>query len=117
MENAERPSAYVERNEPGHADSGGRVVAPFQTDDQMNEILGALSSISIGERIATALERIAAAIGAPQRGTCRICGCTHFEPCPEGCAWADATETLCDNPECLAKAGLGSSDVEESRHG
>lgn len=26
-------------------------------------------------------------------GICRVCGCTHFDPCPEGCGWAD--EDLC----------------------
>lgn len=28
-------------------------------------------------------------------GTCRWCGCSHFEPCPEGCGWANTKQTLC----------------------
>jgi hypothetical protein len=30
--------------------------------------------------------------------TCRICGCTEFRACPEGCYWADEDMTLCS--EC-----------------
>lgn len=26
-------------------------------------------------------------------GICRVCGCTHHDPCPEGCGWA--AEDLC----------------------
>lgn len=29
------------------------------------------------------------------KGTCRVCGCTDDAACPEGCAWADATHTIC----------------------
>lgn len=36
-----------------------------------------------------------------ERGTCRVCGCTHFDPCynPEHgtCWWADETETICSH--------------------
>jgi len=28
-------------------------------------------------------------------GVCRFCRCTHFNPCPEGCWWADRAQTLC----------------------
>jgi hypothetical protein len=28
-------------------------------------------------------------------GTCRWCGCTYDEPCPESCGWANAAQTLC----------------------
>jgi ParB family chromosome partitioning protein len=31
----------------------------------------------------------------PKPGTCRVCGCTEHDPCPEGCGWADAGRTLC----------------------
>lgn len=31
----------------------------------------------------------------PERGRCRICGCTMDRACPSGCWWADDTETLC----------------------
>lgn len=41
----------------------------------------------------------------PQPGTCRICGCTEDHACETPCAWADDTQTLCDNPDCVAKAG------------
>lgn len=35
--------------------------------------------------------------GAPgvTPGICRFCRCSHFNPCPEGCWWADRAETLC----------------------
>ena len=47
-----------------------------------------------------------------QPGTCRVCGCTHEDPCnvPElggSCSWANAEQTLCNNPECLEEAGQG----------
>lgn len=58
-----------------------------------------------GNRIANALDKIVAEIVASKRGTCRICGCSQFDPCDSGCGWADASQTLCDNPECLKKAG------------
>lgn len=28
-------------------------------------------------------------------GFCRWCVCSHFDPCPEGCGWADRAQTLC----------------------
>lgn len=34
---------WVERNYPGHRNSGGRIVAPFDNDDQMGSILDALA--------------------------------------------------------------------------
>jgi len=37
-------------------------------------------------------------------GTCRICGCTDDHACAEPCSWADESQTLCDNPDCIAKA-------------
>jgi hypothetical protein len=37
-------------------------------------------------------------------GTCAICGCTYYSPCPEGCGWANADQTLCDNPVCIRTA-------------
>ena len=45
-----------------------------------------------------------------QAGTCRICGCTHEDPCNVeelggSCSWANAEQTLCNNPECLEEAG------------
>jgi hypothetical protein len=33
-------------------------------------------------------------------GTCRWCRCSHFNPCPDGCGWADPEQTLCT--ECVA---------------
>ena len=39
------------------------------------------------------------------KGTCRVCGCTHEDPCwhPEAgyCSWADETETICSH--CMAE--------------
>jgi hypothetical protein len=64
----------------------------------------------------------------PEPGRCRICGCTNDRACAlavtyEGCAggdhsdcptpvpfskrscgWTDNTQTLCDNPDCIAAA-------------
>lgn len=31
---------------------------------------------------------------APREPHCRICGCTHFRPCPAGCDW-DKGEDIC----------------------
>lgn len=30
-----------------------------------------------------------------RRGLCFVCGCSFSDPCPNGCAWADPTQTLC----------------------
>jgi len=40
----------------------------------------------------------------PQEGTCRICGCTDDRACDEPCTWTDTSHTLCNNPDCVAKA-------------
>lgn len=45
----------VERIEPGHADSGGRVIIEFDTDDEMRRILSAIEDTEAD--IAAALER------------------------------------------------------------
>jgi hypothetical protein len=39
-------TAYVKRNQSGHSDSGGCVIAEFVTDDEMNRILSALSTLA-----------------------------------------------------------------------
>jgi len=41
-------------------------------------------------------------VTAPVRGVCRMCGCSHFDPCPNGCAWADRAQTVCS--ECAPAA-------------
>lgn len=45
---------------------------------------------------------------AAAAGTCRYCRCTMKHACHLGgkktCSWADATKTLCTNPECLKQA-------------
>lgn len=41
---------------------------------------------------------------AAQVGRCRICGCTDDHACETPCSWADEAHTLCDNPDCVAKA-------------
>jgi hypothetical protein len=33
------------------------------------------------------------------RGRCRWCRCTEFEPCANGCGWANLAQTLCS--ECV----------------
>jgi len=33
--------------------------------------------------------------GSPR--ACKVCGCTWYEACPGGCAWADEEMTLCSN--------------------
>lgn len=33
-------------------------------------------------------------------GTCRVCGCTYDDPCPEGCGWANVEQTLCTSLVC-----------------
>jgi hypothetical protein len=45
------------------------------------------------------------------RGICEQCGCSEFNACSglgpledENCAWSNAQQTLCTNPECLEKA-------------
>lgn len=51
----------------------------------------------------------AAASDARERGRCRICKCVEWRACVQSeaedwfgpCSWADATETLCTNPDCL----------------
>lgn len=45
---------------------------------------------------------------AALRGTCRRCHCVNVDPCPQGCAWADETRTLCT--ACLTPAELGARD-------
>lgn len=37
-------------------------------------------------------------------GRCRFCGCTHFNPCPEGCGWVDPGQTVCTACLPLARA-------------
>jgi len=35
------------------------------------------------------------------KGVCRFCGCSHFDPCPEGCDWAaGSNQMVCT--ECSA---------------
>jgi ParB/RepB/Spo0J family partition protein len=35
--------------------------------------------------------------GNAEPGVCRVCGCTEFEPCREGCEWVDGAETICSS--------------------
>ncbi|CAN5574905.1 hypothetical protein BH10PSE14_BH10PSE14_06470 [soil metagenome] len=41
---------------------------------------------------------------SPSVGACRICGCTEDRACEGSCSWTDKTRTLCNNPDCVAKA-------------
>jgi hypothetical protein len=36
-----------------------------------------------------------------RKGICMVCGCTHEDPCDEGCGWANVKQTLCDACEPL----------------
>lgn len=66
--------------------------------------------VAMNKRAARAKEREEEAKNPkPKRGTCRICGCTETTPCmtpggPCAWAWADKTQTLCSNPNCIRKA-------------
>lgn len=55
------------------------------------------------------------AFGEAHPGMCRICGCVEDMACCDSvtddewsgpCSWADDTQTLCSNPDCLTKAGV-----------
>jgi hypothetical protein len=37
----------------------------------------------------------------PDEDMCRLCGCTEIFGCPDGCAWANASHTICTR--CLEK--------------
>lgn len=40
-------------------------------------------------------------MAAMRRGPrCRVCGCSEFDPCPEGCGWVE--EDLCSS--CVSSA-------------
>lgn len=80
---------------------GRGIVAPI-------EVLGRRSSVALvgletwvlrrgrfeqrPEALTTMLESREAVLLA---GVCRECGCTEDFACPQGCAWADDTKTLC----------------------
>jgi hypothetical protein len=80
-------------------------------------------------RLRTAIEDyigVPEPLGLVEQERCRICGCGELSACiairgPEGrtrnCSWADDSHTLCDNPDCLAKAGLDQARVGEDEPG
>jgi hypothetical protein len=37
-------------------------------------------------------------------GICQFCGCSHFNPCPQGCGWVNGDETLCTACTPVVKA-------------
>jgi hypothetical protein len=55
-----------------------------------------------------------------QSRTCRVCGCSDFDPCPGGCAWAgDDLCSRCAPPAAAPPATgpfVGVSDVVSSIH-
>jgi hypothetical protein len=61
--------------------------------------------------------RIATGDVTIEHGRCRSCGCTEDAACVQSdngewdgpCGWADSSQTLCDNPDCLAKAGVAAA--------
>lgn len=48
---------------------------------------------------------------ATEAGVCRVCGCTHDVPCPDGCTWVNAEQTLCSG--CVGLAGRERVILEE----
>jgi hypothetical protein len=50
-----------------------------------------------------------------RRGRCRACGCTHWTPCPDGCAWSDRTHTHCTACYC-ATCGVKFLFVQHYRY-
>jgi ParB/RepB/Spo0J family partition protein len=53
----------------------------------------------------------------PVKGVCRVCGCTHNNPCPEGCAWTDETETLCTVCAAAEKQTAAQNAVAANKKG
>ena len=53
---------------------------------------------------------------APVQGQCRVCGCSEFDPCIEGCGWADRSTTLCTSDTCTSLAPVLDSLVRVVRH-
>lgn len=73
-------------------------------------------AVQITAAFATIGEYFAFRDANPQPGTCRICGCTEDHACETDdgtCSWADDSETLCDNPDCVAKAAASSEAAGE----
>jgi hypothetical protein len=44
---------------------------------------------------------------------CRVCGCSEFDPCPGGCAWAPGGGDICT--VCFAAAEAIREWMEETR--
>lgn len=34
---------------------------------------------------------------------CIYCGCSEWDPCPEGCGWLQTNPPVCDAPACESK--------------
>lgn len=43
--------------------------------------------------------------GRPIPGVCCVCGCEEDNPCPEGCWWANYSQTLCSTCHEVLFAG------------
>ena len=41
---------------------------------------------------------------AARSGMCRYCNCDDKHGCTTECDWADEAQTVCTNPNCVAKA-------------
>ena len=54
------------------------------------------------------------AIMVSREQTCRVCGCTQWDPCPGGCSWVE--EDLCSNPDCVKKGNRGPGSGSRSRY-
>lgn len=47
-------------------------------------------------------------------GQCKWCGCTEYDPCPEGCGWADRVARLCS--ACVPVDQAWKDDPVRPRH-
>jgi len=54
------------------------------------------------------------AIMVSREQTCRVCGCTQWDPCLGGCSWVE--EDLCSNPECVRKGNKALGSGPRSRY-
>lgn len=66
-----------------------------------------LRSLLNGRKLRKKLGPLFVALFPPESksGVCRICGYTKDSDCYSPRSWAEPTQTLCDDPKCLALAG------------
>lgn len=58
--------------------------------------------------------------GEKFKGMCMVCGCSQTHACrlpgQRCCSWTDRTETLCNNPECIAAMALVKAAKKVTKH-